>query len=153
MVNGQTKSEGKMKIGQLSAEAGVSRDTIRFYESRGMLNDISRPFEWNNYKDYGEENVRRIRIIKYLQGFSFKLQEIKKLLDKKAASSDKCGGRSGNYKDKWQALEEELLNSRNVGSDACTAKTSVFKRKLQAIEEEIGKLKETRNALLDVINE
>ena len=141
-----------MKIGQLSEKAGVSRDTIRFYESRGMLSSISRPFAWNNYKDYGEENVRRIRIIKHLQGFSFKLQEIKELFDKREASADECGGRSGDYEDKWQAVEEQLLNSKDTGSDQCVAKTKVFKRKLRTIEKEIGQLKKTRDALLEVIN-
>ena len=113
-----------MKIGELSKKTGVSRDTIRLYESRGMLSDISRPFEWNNYKDYGEANIKRIRCIKYMQRFSFRLKEIKEVLDLKDASPNQC-----------------------------IDKSKVFKSKLQIIEQEIDDLRKTRDALLEIIND
>lgn len=114
----------KMKIGKLSNLTGVSRDTIRLYESRGMLRDISRPFEWNNYKDYGDVNVRRIKCIKHMQKFSFTLKEIKELFDHKDANP-------------------------NVRMD----RSKVFKSKLQVIEKEIEDLKRTRDALIEIIND
>lgn len=113
-----------MKIGELSRITGVSRDTIRFYESRGMLEDITRPFEWNNYKDYGASNIKRIQCIKYLKKFSFTLNEIKELFDQKVANPD-------------QPLD----------------RSEVFKSKLQIIEQEIEDLKKTRDALLEIIND
>lgn len=70
-----------MKIGILSQESGVSRDTVRLYEKLGLLRDISRPFEYNNYKDYGERNVGRIRTIKQLQGLGITLKECKYILE------------------------------------------------------------------------
>ncbi|MBQ4820194.1 MerR family transcriptional regulator [Aquimarina sp. MMG016] len=113
-----------MKIGELSKQTGVSRDTIRFYEGKEMLTNITRPFEWNDYKDYSEENVKRIQIIKYLQRFSFKLKEIKELLDQKDANPNKC-----------------------------IDKSKIFRSKLQIIEKEIDELKKTRDALLEIIND
>lgn len=113
-----------MKIGELSKQTGVSRDTIRFYEGKEMLTNVTQPFEWNNYKDYGEENVKRIQIIKYLQRFSFKLKEIKELFDQKDANPDKC-----------------------------IDKSEVFKSKLKIIEKEIKELQQTRKALLEIIND
>ncbi|MEO1487723.1 MAG: MerR family transcriptional regulator [Bacteroidota bacterium] len=113
-----------MKIGELSNKTGVSRDTIRFYEGKEMLTNVSRPFKWNNYKDYGEENVKRIQIIKYLQRFSFKLKEIKTLLDQKDASPNKC-----------------------------IDKSQIFKGKLELIEKEIEELKQIRDSLLEIIND
>ena len=113
-----------MKIGELSKLTGVSRDSIRYYESRGMLTDITRPYEWNNYKDYGDKNVKRIQLVKYLQRFSFKLKEIKELLDLKDASPNEC-----------------------------IDKTKVFKDKLKIIEREIDELKRTRENILKIIND
>jgi len=72
-----------MKIGELASRAEVSRDTIRFYERNGILINISRPFEWNNYKDYGEENLRRIKIIKCLKKFGLTLKEGKEILEER----------------------------------------------------------------------
>ncbi len=113
-----------MKIGELSKQTGVSRYTIRFYEGKGLLTEVSRPFEWNNYKDYGKRNLKRIQIIKYLQRFSFTLKEIKELLDQKDASPD-----------------------------GCIDKSQAFKEKLFLIEQNIQELQDTRDALIAVINE
>ena len=113
-----------MKIGELSKQTGVSRDTIRFYESRAMLTNISRPFEWNNYKDYGAENIKRIQIIKYLQKFSFTLKECKELLDQKDANPDQC-----------------------------IDKSTAFKKKLIIIEKQIKELQVTRDALIELLEE
>ena len=72
-----------MKIGELAAKTGVSRDTIRFYERNDLLKNITRPFEWNNYKDYGEENVERIKILRSLKKFGLTLKEGKEILHEK----------------------------------------------------------------------
>ncbi|RMB56045.1 MerR family transcriptional regulator [Dokdonia sinensis] len=114
----------KMKIGELSKQTKVSRDTIRFYENKDLLTDISRPYEWNNYKDYGENNVKRIQIIKYLQRFSFTLSECKVLLDERDASPNNC-----------------------------VDKNSAFKKKLELIEKQISELKQTRDALIALVEE
>lgn len=46
-----------MRIGELSERAGVSRDTIRFYERNGLIFSGAGQSETNNYRDYAEENV------------------------------------------------------------------------------------------------
>ncbi len=114
----------KMKIGELSKRTGVSRDTIRHYEKLGMLSDISRPFEWNNYKNYGEENIKRIQVIKYFQKFSFKLKEI-----------------------------GEVFDQRDANSNQCIDKSEVFRSKLKIIGQEIENLKKTYDEIMEVIKD
>ena len=83
MVYGQGKIEKTskaMKVGALSKLSGVSRDTVRLYEKLGLLKNISRPYEYNNYKEYGEENVKRIHLIKQMQTFGITLKESKEIL-------------------------------------------------------------------------
>lgn len=70
-----------MRIGQISLKTGVSRDTVRLYEKLGLLTNVSRPYEYNNYKDYGEENVYRIGMIKEMQRIGLKLRECKGIID------------------------------------------------------------------------
>jgi DNA-binding transcriptional MerR regulator len=70
-----------MRIGQISSKTGVSRDTVRLYEKLGLLTNVTRPYEYNNYKDYGEENVYRIGMIKEMQRIGLKLRECKGIID------------------------------------------------------------------------
>ena len=111
-----------MKIGELASRAGVSRDTIRFYERNGILTDITRPFEWNNYKDYGEENIKRIRIIKCLKRFGLTLKEGKEILEEK---------------------------DKNPSIDTFRRKKAALK--LKEIEQKIDELKEIKENLISLL--
>lgn len=70
-----------MRIGVLSKQADVSRDTIRLYERMGLLTDVSQPHEWNNYKEYGTANLRRLSMIKLLKQLGFTLKECQRVLE------------------------------------------------------------------------
>ncbi|KXX67679.1 MerR family transcriptional regulator [Flammeovirga sp. SJP92] len=69
-----------MRVGQLAEKTGVSRDTIRLYEQMEMLINITRPSEYNNYKDYANENVERIQMILTMKKFGLTLKECKYVL-------------------------------------------------------------------------
>lgn len=63
-----------MKIGELARHTGVSVDTIRFYERRGVLPPPDRlP---SGYRDYSLDMAERIRMAKFLQSLGFTLDEI-----------------------------------------------------------------------------
>ncbi len=69
-----------MKIGQIARETGVSRDTIRLYENMGLLKDVSRPHPYNNYKEYPEENIKRVQSVLMLKKLGLSLNECKEVL-------------------------------------------------------------------------
>jgi MerR family Zn(II)-responsive transcriptional regulator of zntA len=50
-----------MRIGQIARELGVSADTLRFYEKRGLLPRTARTE--SGYRDYGPVDQERIRIM------------------------------------------------------------------------------------------
>jgi DNA-binding transcriptional MerR regulator len=66
-----------MKVGQIAEKTGVSRDTVRLYEKLGLLGKVERPHEYNNYKEYGQENIYRINMIKEMQRIGLTLKECK----------------------------------------------------------------------------
>jgi len=68
-----------MLIGELSRKSGVSRDTIRYYEKMGLLNagDAKRP---NSYKEYPDNAVDILKLVKIGKGLGFKLCETKEFL-------------------------------------------------------------------------
>lgn len=67
-----------MKIGALAKEAGVTVDTVRFYERRGLMPTPAR--RASGYRVYEPEAADRIRLIKRLQSFGLPLDEILGLL-------------------------------------------------------------------------
>src|SRR5882757_555890 len=76
-----SRGESTMLIGKLAEATGVSRDTIRFYERKGMFSGYVSPGATNTYRQYDEQIVDRIRMIKQAQHFGFTLTEIAKLMD------------------------------------------------------------------------
>ena len=65
-------------IGKLSKMAGVTNDTVRFYERYGLIEPVSR--SESNYRLYQEEDAVRLRFIKRAKELGFTLNEIKELL-------------------------------------------------------------------------
>jgi DNA-binding transcriptional MerR regulator len=63
-----------MKIGRVADEAGVSVDTVRFYERRGVLPSPDRlP---SGYRTYTPATVERIRLARRLQSLGLTLDEV-----------------------------------------------------------------------------
>ena len=67
-----------MKIGELAKRSGLAASTIRFYESKGLLNAVSR--QTNGYREYPLEAVAVLSIIANAQQTGFTLDEIKQIL-------------------------------------------------------------------------
>jgi DNA-binding transcriptional MerR regulator len=63
-----------LRIGAVARRAGVSIDTVRYYERRGVLRPAGRlP---SGYRLYTERAVARIRLARQLQGLGMTLEEI-----------------------------------------------------------------------------
>ncbi|QXI06954.1 MerR family DNA-binding transcriptional regulator [Pseudomonas tensinigenes] len=62
-----------MRIGELAQASAVSRDTLRFYEQRGL---IAAQRSANGYRDYPPEMVQLVLYIKTAQRLGFTLGEI-----------------------------------------------------------------------------
>ncbi len=67
-----------MKIGELAKRTGLAPSTIRFYESKGLLQAVSR--QLNGYREYPPEAVMVLGIINSAQQTVFSLDEIKQIL-------------------------------------------------------------------------
>lgn len=116
-----------MLIGELSAQTGLSRDTIRFYEKQGLISVGRKERRFNNYKEYSEETLQKLITIKRVKGFGFTLNETAELLqliNNNKASCDMVAAKIG---DKVHLItqkinELELLkNSLMVSVQSCIA--------------------------------
>ena len=66
-------------IGKLAKDLGISVETVRFYERRGLIKQPEKPL--NGYRHYPDEILNRIRFIKRIQELGFTLEEISFLLE------------------------------------------------------------------------
>ena len=66
-----------MKIHELAEKTGLTAPSIRFYEKEGLLDERHVTRQQNNYRDYSEEAVAHLTIIKKFQAVGFSLSELK----------------------------------------------------------------------------
>lgn len=69
-----------MRIGELCAKTGLSKETVRYYERQGLLENIPQPNRSNNYKVYSSVDLQRLNMIKHAKMLGFTLAEISEVL-------------------------------------------------------------------------
>ena len=88
-----------MRIGELSAKAGVNVQTIRFYEREKLLRKPMRTA--SGYRTFEAADLERVRFIKDSQQLGFSLKEIKELLEIHESAKSFAGTRKTNSKE-WE---------------------------------------------------
>jgi DNA-binding transcriptional MerR regulator len=104
-----------VKIGQVAEEAGVSVDTVRFYERRGILPAAER--RPSGYRVFNAAAVERIRMAKALQELGFTLDEVVDALtahDQGEATCDSERWRLEAVVDRIDAKIAELTRARSA---------------------------------------
>ena len=69
-----------MKIQELAKKTGLTAYTIRFYEKEGLLDSRHVRREENNYRNYSNEAIERLKLVKKFQGLGCSLAELKEIL-------------------------------------------------------------------------
>ena len=70
--------DGGLQIGEIAKRAGVSIDTLRYYEKVRLLPRPGRSA--GGFRLFAPEHIERVRFIKQAQELGFSLEEIKGLL-------------------------------------------------------------------------
>lgn len=68
----------KLAIGAFAKAAGVNVETIRFYQTKGLLPKPNRPY--GGIRRYGSADVARVKFVKAAQRLGFSLDEVGHLL-------------------------------------------------------------------------
>lgn len=94
-----------MKINQVEQMVGIAKKNIRYYESEGLLSPQRNAV--NGYRDYSEEDVKRLKNIKLLRKLSLPIEDIRLVLEGAMAL--------------WEALDrhkaylkQQCLNLNNI---------------------------------------
>lgn len=81
--------DGRLTVGEVAERCGVSTDTVRYYEKRGLVPEPPR-FESSGYRAYPPETVARVQFIQQAQELGFTLAEIEELLELRANDVASC---------------------------------------------------------------
>lgn len=66
-----------MKINELEKELGLTRHTIRYYEKEGLFTPNR---DDNGYRNYTDENIQTIKLIKFLRNLDISIDDVKLIL-------------------------------------------------------------------------
>lgn len=77
-----------MRIGELAKTAGVTTDTIRYYERAGLLPSPQRTE--SGYRDYGPGVMEDLLFIKKGQALGLKLSDVREVLEISSGGKPPC---------------------------------------------------------------
>lgn len=82
------RGNGALSSGELAELAGVSRDTLRHYERKGVL---PRPLRGHNgYRQYPAETLQRVQMVRRALSVGFTLDELAQVLRVRNAGGAPC---------------------------------------------------------------
>lgn len=102
-------------IGKLAEEVGVSVETIRFYERRGL---IEQPVRMDGrYRVYSDQVLAHVRYIKIAQALGFSLSDVEKLRGEMTNKGSFCSAVERTVTQKLSAIDEELRTLSRLKQD------------------------------------
>jgi DNA-binding transcriptional MerR regulator len=108
--------EPSYSIGELARKFDVTLRTLRFYESRGLLN----PSRQGQRRRYGREDVDRLTVILKAKKLGFTLSDIRDMI---------------------AADGEASRHALKLSREKCLEQIAVFERKLAETEEALAELR------------
>ncbi len=103
-----------MRIGELAKSAGVTRDTVRYYEREGLLPLADRTP--SGYRDYGPEVVDDLRFIKKAQALGLKLSDVREVLEISSGGKAPCEHVLATVAGRLAEVEQRLKELRALRS-------------------------------------
>ena len=111
-----------MKIGEAALRAGVSIDTIRFYERRGVLPaPLRRP---SGYREYTEDTVGRIRLARRMQSLGLSLDEVTDALTAHDTGGATCESERWRLDVALDRVDARIAELEALRSEIVTARTA-----------------------------
>lgn len=102
----------KLTIGHLAKNAGVTIETIRYYQRRGLLKVPDKPT--SGFRQYPTDAIARIRFIKRAQQSGFTLKEISELLSLDSGHCDNARKLAEQKRQQIDAQIQNLTAIRNI---------------------------------------
>jgi DNA-binding transcriptional MerR regulator len=93
-------------IGEVARQCGISDDTIRHYEKKGLVAPAERTP--TGYRRYAAEVIPRIRMIRRAIRLGFSIDELSRIFRQRAAGKPPCRDVRDLAETKLQQLDEQI---------------------------------------------
>jgi MerR family copper efflux transcriptional regulator len=103
-----------MRIGELAAQAGITKDTIRFYEKRGLVTGQRLP---NGYRDFPPGTVTWLHYIRTAQSLGFSLAEIARHGEELRDAPDTAEALSALFQEKIHVIDARMTELAALRAD------------------------------------
>lgn len=100
------------KIGKAAELAGVNKETVRYYEKRGLIPKPGR--RRSGYRIFTKRHINQIRFIKRAQELGFTLNEIKELLELRMDEHTTCFQIKQEAQQKYQDVVEKIEDLQRI---------------------------------------
>lgn len=107
-----------LRAGEVAAAAGVNRETLRYYERRGLLQPPER--SPGGHRIYDERAVTTLRVIKAAQRLGFTLDEVVELIEV-GRSHGRDSGLQVRAREKLVEVEERLADLATIRDNLVAA--------------------------------
>jgi DNA-binding transcriptional MerR regulator len=94
-----------VRIGELAARSGVSRDAIRFYEKIGLVSGRRLA---NGYRDFPPESVPWLQYVRTAQALGFSLAEIARTGEELRDAPDAAEALSALFEEKIKVVDARM---------------------------------------------
>ena len=132
------KRNSFLRSGEVARLAGVSADTLRHYERKGLLPAPLRSS--NGYREYSPETVERVRLVRRALSVGFTIDELARLFKERDRGGAPCR--------EVHALAQEKLDSLNDQLREITAMRDELQSILKDWEERLSNLESGGRARL-----
>lgn len=103
-----------MKIGEIAEQAGVSVQTVRYYERRGLLPEPKRTR--SGYRAYGPADVQRLSFVRRAKDLGFTLSEVGELLELRVRSGTSAADVRTSAVRKLESTRRKMRDLRRIAA-------------------------------------
>ncbi len=101
-----------MKIGELSAQTGLTVETIRYYEKQGLIPEPARTA--SNYRTYSVEHLERLMLIRNCRSLDMSHEEIERLLSSIDTPEEDCSAINNLIKEHLNHVQHRIQELKHL---------------------------------------
>ncbi len=128
-----------MKIAEVSEKHGISSDTLRYYESIGLIPHVNRGD--NGIRDYGELDIRRVEFIKCMRSAGLPIEVLIDYMDLVQQGDGTIEARKEILKEQRDLVAARLKEMQKT-LDLLNHKIQVYENRILTKEKEIVQMME-----------
>lgn len=132
-----------MKIKHVEELVGITRKNIRFYEEQGLLSPERAE---NGYREYGQEDIRRLQQVKLLRKLGVSIEDCKRIFQGSVRLED-CLDR---HLDALERQKEHLTRMQAITEQIISCHVTLQNLDTESCLDEVEKVEKEGTGFMDV---